>query len=336
MERVPARFNLLDVQGVTVVLDYGHNVSALTRLIEALEQLPHKWRSIVYSASGDRRDIDMIAQGELLGGAFDRVILYEDTYLKGRKEGEISALFREGLAKGARVNEIEEVRGGMKAVESALGACRPGDLLVIQPDIIDDAVKYLGRLIGAGAREITLDEAMTQPVKTDVGVEVACGRLGNSAFATRPFAKGDVLLHAWGPYAMRRSRHSIQVDTNLHIIPPPPLRFFNHSCAPNCGLVIRCGVEEMLVHALRPIAEGEELTLDYDTFEAEVEHIAGPCLCNAKTCRGSVVGFQGLSQKLREAYGIYVAEYLREADEAAVTCEPEEVRPILGVMPSVS
>ena len=35
METVPGRFNLLEIDGATVILDYGHNVSSLAALIEA-------------------------------------------------------------------------------------------------------------------------------------------------------------------------------------------------------------------------------------------------------------------------------------------------------------
>jgi cyanophycin synthetase len=342
MDLVPARFNVLDVHGITVVLDYGHNVSALARLIEALEQLPHKWRTIVYSAAGDRRDSDMVDQGELLGRAFDRVILYEDTYLRGRQEGEISDLFRKGLSKGERVSEIESIKGGLPAVETALAASRPGDLLVIQPDLIDDAVEYLKRLVEAGAREISLDEALALPEKVLAdaarGVEVRVGRLGHSVYASKAFERGDVMLNAWGPYTETRSRHSIQVDEDRHIIPGTPLRFFNHSCEPNCGLVIRCGVEQIEVHALRPIQPGDELTLDYNTFEAEVEFIAGPCLCTSQNCRGGVRGYKHLPHKLRSAYGIYIAEYLRIAETPVVTetPAPAKKRAVLGAVPTGS
>jgi cyanophycin synthetase len=340
MDHIPARFNILDVQGITVVLDYGHNVSALACLIEALEQLPHKWRTIVYSAAGDRRDHDMIDQGEQLGHAFDRVILYEDTYLRGRKEGEISDLFRQGLAKGDRVSDIETVKGGLLAVETAMGASRPGDLLVIQPDLILDAVAFLKRLVEDGAREITLDEALSLPEREEseaVGVEVRLGRLGTSVFATQGFQRGDVVLRGWGPYALQRSRHTIQVDEELHILPSSPLRFLNHSCEPNCGLLIRCGVEDIEVHALRPLKAGEELTLDYNTFEAEVQFLAGPCLCNTPGCLGAVRGYKHLPEERREYYDVYIAEYLRTADEPMVAPVPVEAeRPVLGVVPSVT
>ena len=69
------------------MIDYGHNVSALRALVEAIEPLPHPRRSIVFSVAGDRRDEDMVGQGRILAGAFDRVYIYEDTCLRGRAPG---------------------------------------------------------------------------------------------------------------------------------------------------------------------------------------------------------------------------------------------------------
>ena len=60
------------------MLDYGHNPSALLALVEAIAVFPHERRSIVFTAAGDRRDEDIIRQGEILGDPFDFVILYED------------------------------------------------------------------------------------------------------------------------------------------------------------------------------------------------------------------------------------------------------------------
>ena len=109
--------------------------------------------------------------------------------------------------------------------------------------------------------------------------------------------------------------HTIQIDHDRHLVPPSPMRFLNHSCNPNCGLLIRRGTERLQIHALRPIMAGEELTLDYETFEEEFKALTGPCLCRSSQCRGRLRGYATLSAELREYYGIYIAEYLRQADE---------------------
>jgi cyanophycin synthetase len=134
MDHCPGRFNLLAFRGASVVIDDSHNTSALAALIEALHHFPQERRSIVYSAGDGRRDSDIIRQGQQLGGAFDRVILYEDYSASDREAGEVAALFRQGLAAATRATEILEIRDHKEAVETALGLVADGELLVIQPE----------------------------------------------------------------------------------------------------------------------------------------------------------------------------------------------------------
>ena len=143
LDKSPGRFNVLSIHGATVVFDYGHNPSALLAMIEALKHFPHRRRIAVYSAAGDRRDCDLIRQGEILGGAFDRVILYEDHYTRGRRPGEIMALFAQGLASGDRVKEIDTIHGWRHAVEETLWLAQPGDLILVQADAVDETVEYV-------------------------------------------------------------------------------------------------------------------------------------------------------------------------------------------------
>jgi cyanophycin synthetase len=167
METVPGRFNLLEIDGATVILDYGHNASSLVAMIEVVKRFPHEYRAVVYSAAGDRRDSDMVRQGELLGENFDRVILYEDHYLRGRQEGEIMSLFRQGAQRGKRVRETVEVRGALKAVETALAMLRPNDLVLIQADKIGETVDFVRRYLASRAcgQEIDLTEALDVPAQ---------------------------------------------------------------------------------------------------------------------------------------------------------------------------
>jgi cyanophycin synthetase len=165
----PGRFNLFSFNGATLIVDYGHNPSSLLALMAVIQQFPHEKRFAVYSAAGDRRDIDLIRQGEILGDHFDRVIVYEDHYLRGRQPGEISARFREGLERGKRSKEIQEITGWKFACEKALADVRPGELMLLQADVVDETVEYLKTLVAADAplRQIDLQEAITLPKPAD-------------------------------------------------------------------------------------------------------------------------------------------------------------------------
>lgn len=133
----PGRFNVVNIRGATVVIDDSHNIPALRALNAALDNFPQERRTIVYSAGDGRRDADIVRQGEMLGEAFDRVILYEDFSASGREAGEISALFRQGLSAARRAGDVQDIPDYREAVEAALARIHPGELLVIQTEDAD-------------------------------------------------------------------------------------------------------------------------------------------------------------------------------------------------------
>ncbi|NLF07571.1 MAG: cyanophycin synthetase, partial [Pirellulaceae bacterium] len=167
IDKVPARFNVFDIEGATVVVDYGHNAHSLSAVIQAIEKFPHSKRSCVYSTAGDRRDCDIINIGRLLGDSFDRVVIYEDHYLRGRPSGEIMALLRKGLDSAGRTKDIIEVRGANNAAEAALGLTKPGELLLLQADRVDETIcwlrGYVEQRVNRTPEELCLHDFDEQP-----------------------------------------------------------------------------------------------------------------------------------------------------------------------------
>ena len=143
----PGRFNMLHYQGATVIADYGHNPDAMEALVEAVTALPDTRRTVVISGAGDRRDEDIRNQTRILGKAFDRVILYEDACQRGRSDGEVLALLREGLEGAPRTLEIQEIRGEFAAIDAGLADLNAGDLCLILVDQVEEALAHLERRI---------------------------------------------------------------------------------------------------------------------------------------------------------------------------------------------
>ena len=84
-QTAPGRFNVFDYRGATVIADYGHNPDAILALVRAVDAMPAKRRSVVISGAGDRRDEDIRMQTEILGEAFDDVLLYQDQCQRPRR-----------------------------------------------------------------------------------------------------------------------------------------------------------------------------------------------------------------------------------------------------------
>jgi cyanophycin synthetase len=142
---VPGRFNLMAYRGATVIADYGHNPDAMRALVAAVQALPASRRSVVISGAGDRRDEDIREQTQILGVAFDEVILYEDACQRGRSAGEVVGLLRQGLEGAARTQRVDTIQGEFLAIDTALERLHPGELCLVLVDQVKEALEHLQR-----------------------------------------------------------------------------------------------------------------------------------------------------------------------------------------------
>lgn len=124
------------------------------------------------------------------------------------------------------------------------------------------------------------------------GVEVKNMSLGRGVFATGKFRQGQVVGSVDGDIIADPaydSDYCIEIDQGRSLEPATPFRYLNHSCQPNCEIVMADeqpqGQADLWVEALRPIAPGDELTIDYGW----PAHAAIPCQCGCPECRGWVV-----------------------------------------------
>jgi len=130
-----------------VIADYGHNADAMRALVAAVEAMPANKRSVVISGAGDRRDEDIRVQTQILGQAFDEVLLFQDACQRGREDGEVLALLRQGLSGATRTRLVDEIRGEFVAIDTALSRLQAGDLCLVLVDQVEEALAHLARRI---------------------------------------------------------------------------------------------------------------------------------------------------------------------------------------------
>lgn len=150
MQTAPGRFNLFSHRGATLIADYGHNADAIRALVHAIDSMPAKRRSVVISGAGDRRDEDIRQQTEILGDAFDEVVLYQDQCQRGRADGEVLGLLRQGLENAKRTRDVKEIRGEFVAIDTAFANLKAGELCLILVDQVEEALGYITKRVFAG------------------------------------------------------------------------------------------------------------------------------------------------------------------------------------------
>jgi len=146
----PGRFNFFEYRGANVIADYGHNPDAILALVSAVENIPARKRMVVISGAGDRRNVDIIRQSEIVGDAFDEVILYQDKCQRGREDGEVLQLLQNGLLNAKRATKIDEIRGEFLAIDTALSRLSEGDLCLILIDQVDEALAHIAQRVKEG------------------------------------------------------------------------------------------------------------------------------------------------------------------------------------------
>src|SRR5262245_748553 len=169
--------------------------------------------------------------------------------------------------------------------------------------------------------------------KTDIRPSAIGGR---GLFAAAPIRRGEVVSVKGGRLLDRAGMAAyggavgdaeLQVTDDLFLAPvgeaefDEVMMFLNHSCEPNVGVQ-----GQIVFVAMRDVAAGEELTLDYGTIDHDTPPMA--CRCGTAGCRGVVTGRDWERPDLQRKYGRYFAWYLLEKMHAEPGAAPDPARDV--------
>ncbi len=110
--------------------------------------------------------------------------------------------------------------------------------------------------------------------------------VGDGLFAVRPMEQGEFILEYTGERIPTGtadesdSRYLFEINKKWTIDGPVPgntAGYINHACTPNVEAIIEG--ESIMIYALRDIASGEELTIDYgeEYFKEFIEPVGCRC-----------------------------------------------------------
>jgi cyanophycin synthetase len=152
---VPGRFNLMTVNGIEIILDYGHNPAAVAAIMDVIKNSPARPTTMIMGLPGDRRDADLLATIQATIPIIDSYLLYDLKDRRGREVHEVPELLRQALPQGTESEIVDDETQGILRAWSKL---KSGDRLVIVADKVDESIQTLERLQG------------------DKGEDLSCGR----------------------------------------------------------------------------------------------------------------------------------------------------------------
>jgi len=78
-------------------------------------------------------------------------VLYQDACQRGRADGEVVELLRQGLQGASRTQHVESIQGEFNAIDTALARLNAGDLCLILIDQVEEALAYITEKVKASA-----------------------------------------------------------------------------------------------------------------------------------------------------------------------------------------
>lgn len=134
---------------------------------------------------------------------------------------------------------------------------------------------------------------------------IASCPVGRGLFAAEPIIAGAEILRFTGPLLSLNevralgpaAANALQVGVDRYLYLDEPGRLVNHSCHPNAAVR-----NDTALVAIRDIARNDEICFDYSTTVSDGWTME--CRCGSVDCRGLIVAFQLLPERLRRQYAL--------------------------------
>lgn len=157
---IPGRFNVVDVNGIEVIIDYGHNQAAVRAFTQAVQALGERRTTVVIGLPGDRRDQDIVSTFQETLPIADSYMLYDLFELRGRAAQELPRLMASHIPTHIPYQIVAHEKD---ALVQAWATLQPGDRLVVIADNVDQTYETLQLLARSGS-----DSSCTSPLTADV------------------------------------------------------------------------------------------------------------------------------------------------------------------------
>ncbi|HYG50361.1 MAG TPA: cyanophycin synthetase, partial [Flavobacteriales bacterium] len=150
--KLPGRINIIKINDVNVMVDYGHNAHGYIALGNMLKKIDAVKTGIV-TGVGDRRDEDIVEIGQIAAGIFDKIIVRVDDDTRGRSVEEISSLIIQGIRQSNAEVPCDLIPETLKALRFAIENSNAGDYVIITPEDPEAILAFLEEMQNATAHD---------------------------------------------------------------------------------------------------------------------------------------------------------------------------------------
>ncbi|WP_316769679.1 cyanophycin synthetase [Pedobacter frigiditerrae] len=137
----PGRMNVFKFKDFKILVDFAHNPDGFNGIKAYLQTVAATEHVGVISGTGDRRDEDIIETARIAAQMFDKVVICQEKYLRGRKQQELIDLLVKGLKEVKPNIPIEINNNGEDCMKNLVNNAKSGSFITILSDTIDNAIQ---------------------------------------------------------------------------------------------------------------------------------------------------------------------------------------------------
>lgn len=140
------RFNVYNYQGRKIILDYAHNIEGYKAVISSLRNMKGKSNLIgVIGIPGDRQNEIGYEIGKVCANNLDKIVIKEDKDKRGRENGEVAELLKNGILKINRNANLMICLDEVEALKNAIDISNKDDIIVVFYEKLDSLLEFVNK-----------------------------------------------------------------------------------------------------------------------------------------------------------------------------------------------
>jgi cyanophycin synthetase len=137
----PGRMNIFRFKDFKVLVDFAHNPDGFNGVKGFLQGVEATEHVGIISATGDRRDEDIIETARISAQMFDKIYVCQEKYLRGRQQQELVDLLVKGIREVDPNKEIIVNNKSTECLQIAIETAQKGSYLTILSNTIDNTIQ---------------------------------------------------------------------------------------------------------------------------------------------------------------------------------------------------
>jgi cyanophycin synthetase len=138
--QTPGRMNIFNFKEFKILIDFAHNPDGFSGIKGYLSTIEATEHIGVISGTGDRRDEDIIETARISAEMFDKIIICQEKYLRGRTQQELIDLLLQGIRAVKPDMKVIINNSGDDTLRYLVTTAQPGTFITILSNTIDDAI----------------------------------------------------------------------------------------------------------------------------------------------------------------------------------------------------